>query len=407
MIRLSDCLAAVVVFAVCVGGATAAPYNLSTGTGDFSVTVGVSGFGSFGFAGGPDDADASYDPPGPTGPSTTSFESWVAIRVGPTGPRTMLAGPNPAVTGTLTTANSTFTFSGMNFTLVQTLTPLFNAAGTVRTGSVLTQTYTITNPTGATIDFELVRYFVGELLGIIPAVGGRIPGPPEVLWESESPANLIVVGMTSLGGTIPATNRFEINAWSGLATRILAGNPLADIVFGDGNADGVTDSMYDVSHGLRNTFSLAPGATNVYTTHTFFGSGTPGTLFVPPTPPPPPTPPGAPSAGAEGSHSGSKGVDAGVEGCFGLGARSLRGPSALLGPLLHQPGSELNLAKLSPGSRLPSSGVHLTVLNVAHHTAQDAEQVYEDEQLAPVWALTLATVLGSLVLVTGTRYLLR
>ena len=126
--------------------AFAAPYVLSNGPGDGSLSVGVDGFGSFGsgIIGG-DASDASYDPVGAGGPGDTTFQSAIAIRTGTSGSRTFLSsGPiensgnlaNPPVTGTATSGTSSFSFDGLSFTLTQTLTPLFT--GGSQTGTTLT-----------------------------------------------------------------------------------------------------------------------------------------------------------------------------------------------------------------------------------------------------------------------------
>jgi hypothetical protein len=327
--------------------------------------------------------------------------------VGPTGARTQLAG-GPTVTGTLTSGTSTFTSNGMNFTLVQTVAPLFDTSS-VRTGSVLTQTYTITNPTAATINFELVRYNVTDMLGILPQIGGRLPGPPETVYERESvvaPAvSRIVVGLTGVGGTIPATNRFEVSQYSTLRSLVLAGTALSDTVVGDGNANGESDSAYDVGEAVRNTFSLAPGATDVYTTHTFFGTGDPATMFNPGTPPPPPPPPPGPAgAGPEGSHTGSSGTggsNGATEGSFGMGARSASRRPSLLGPFTLQTSGGSTFVKLVSGgnNNLASPGVDLTVFNVTHRQAQtDPQQAMTNEEGPSGWLMLLATLLGVMVL---------
>ena len=63
--------------------------------------------------------------------------------------RTWLTGI-AAPTGIPTSCTSSFTVSGLNFTLVQTVAPMLVAGA--QTGSVLTQTYTVNNPTAATDD---------------------------------------------------------------------------------------------------------------------------------------------------------------------------------------------------------------------------------------------------------------
>jgi hypothetical protein len=273
----------------CTAGVEAAPYVLSNSPGDGTVTVGVEGRGAFGSAIGPDGTNAVYDPVGAGGPAGTSFESWVAIRIGSltTGARTALTsgtfGSNPTVTGTPTTGTSSFAFSGLGFVLTQTLTPLMS--GLSQTGSLLTQSYAITNTTSSAVTFELVRYLDGDLLfnGSIADGGGRLfSGPTEILFETDSATgsstSTTFVGITAEGGTIPVANRFEIDSYSGLLSRILAGTALDNIVTDDsGDPDMFIDAGpgYDVTLALRNEFLLGAGASTTYTTTTIFGSGAP------------------------------------------------------------------------------------------------------------------------------------
>ena len=189
---------------------------------------------------------------------------------------------------------SSFTFGGLSFALTQTLTPLLS--GTTQTGSVLTQAYTITNPGLASSSFELIRYLDGDLLfdGSLVDGGGRLfLGGTEVLFETDSATGTATsttfVGITGEGGTTPVADRFEIDSYSGLRSRIVAGTALDDIVTGDGaDADQFIDAGngYDVTLALRNLFTLVPGASDVYSTRTIFGSGSPETVVVTPVPEP-------------------------------------------------------------------------------------------------------------------------
>ena len=283
--------------------ASAAPYTLTNAPGDGSVTVGVDGYGAFGSSVGSDSANAVYDPVGSGAPAATTFQSGVAIRFGTSGGRSFLTSgdiggtgglANPTVTGTTTLGASSFTFGGLSFALTQTLTPLLS--GTTQTGSVLTQAYTITNPGLASSSFELIRYLDGDLLfdGSLVDGGGRLfLGGTEVLFETDSATGTATsttfVGITGEGGTTPVADRFEIDSYSGLRSRIVAGTALDDIVTGDGaDADQFIDAGngYDVTLALRNLFTLVPGASDVYSTRTIFGSGSPETVVVTPVPEP-------------------------------------------------------------------------------------------------------------------------
>ncbi|HEY9872093.1 MAG TPA: hypothetical protein V6D12_01585 [Candidatus Obscuribacterales bacterium] len=284
-------------------GTAAMAFTLSNGPGDGTVNVGVDGFGSFGSSvGGAGTEDAFYDPVGSQPPAPTSFESGLAIRLGNSGARTFLTSgdiggsgnlQNPTVTGTSTSANSSFSFGGLNFDLTQVLAPLFNDGGT-QTGSTLTQTYAITNPTNTALDFELLRYIDGDLEfdGSLIDGGGRlVANGSDFLFEIDSATGsndpTTLVGISSEGGTIPTTGRYEIDEFSDLRSRIISGTALDDTVTGDSpDADQFIDAGngYDVTLALNNLFSLGAGQTTTYTNRTFLGAGTPGQIINPPPP---------------------------------------------------------------------------------------------------------------------------
>jgi hypothetical protein len=274
-------------------------FTLNNGSGDGTVTVGVDGFGSFGSAvGGEGTSNAVYDPVGEIGPAGTAFESAVALGFG--GTRSFLSsgfgnsgGTNPIITGSSTSANSSFSSGGLSFQLTQTLIPLFN--GTNRTGSALTQVYNITNTSGAALDFDLVRYFDGDLDfdGSLIDGGGRlVANGTEILFETDSATGsadeTTFIGITGEGGTIPTTNRFELDEFPDLRSRIIQGVALDGIITGDNNSDQFVDAGagYDITPTLRNTFSLGAAQSTTYTTRTIFGSGAPGEVVIPPPPPP-------------------------------------------------------------------------------------------------------------------------
>jgi len=281
----------VFVFAVFVLSVTDRPvlaqtlHTLSTGSGDGSLTVEVNAFGGFGNNGSTSNpGNATYDPLGPVGPASTTYESWLAFRIGPTGSRVSLNGAASAITGTPTSCTSTFTMGSLSFALVQTVAPTF--LGSVQNGSVLTQTYTITNTGTSSIDFELVRYFDGDLFfdSTLTDGGGRLAGPPETLFETDKggtgSTSTTFVGIQGLGGTIPTSNRYEA-AVATLRGRVLNGLALADTIHNDNDADGFVDAgkEYDVHLALRNVFTLNPGQTVVYTATTIFGSGLPSSTL--------------------------------------------------------------------------------------------------------------------------------
>lgn len=273
-------------------GAWAAPFILSNGPGDGTLSVGVDGFGAFGSGVSADTSGAIYDPIGAGAAAGTSFASDLAIRFGTAGARTFLGTPgftNPAVTGTPTSANSNFLFGGLSFQLQQTVVPLF--AGGLLTGTEMRQSYSILNTSASALVFELVRYLDGDMVfdGSLADGGGRLlAGGGEFLFETDSATGAEVsttfVGITATGGTLPLANRYEIDSFSGLRSRILNGTALDDTVTGDGaDADQFIDVIggYDVTLALRNEFSLGAGALTTYTTSTFFGSGAPASIVAP------------------------------------------------------------------------------------------------------------------------------
>jgi RHS repeat-associated protein len=255
--------------------------TIQTATGDGGLQVTVDEFGSF--------SSALYDPLGSKTLSDTTYRSFVALGIitnVTTGSRSQLqssASNDEAFTNfTNTTTNSTFTVSGLQFQLKQIVQDTLNNTA-IRTGSRLDQTYTITNTTTGTINFDLVRYVDGDLSfdGSISDGGGRIvQNGQEILFETDAggtgQTDTTFFGITGTGGTIPTTNRWELDGYSSLANNVLVGNSLRNtIVQGDSDSNQFIDagSEYDVALALRNVFSLAAGQSTTYTTTTRFGSG--------------------------------------------------------------------------------------------------------------------------------------
>ncbi|MHC4875350.1 MAG: choice-of-anchor Q domain-containing protein [Planctomycetota bacterium] len=282
-------------FASGMGVNVGAVNQMSNGTGDASLQVAVDGTGEFGTASSlflTPNAGAVYDPVGPVLPATTTFESLIYFRSGTTGNRQTLgalAGSLSTISGTPLDGVSTFTIGNLSLELTQQLEPLADMTG-VQNGSVLTQTLRITNTGAATEDFEFVRYIDGDLAfdGSIADGGGRfvLPTGEEILFETDAGGGgttaTTFLGITGLGGTIPATNRYEIDLFPLLDFDIAAGNALSDTIIGDTDGDGFVDAgnEADVTLGLRNVFSLPAGGMDVYTTHTLFGSGAPSAVNV-------------------------------------------------------------------------------------------------------------------------------
>ena len=275
--------------------------QLSTAIGDGGLRVGVDPFGAFGSSVEGEATDAFYDPIGEIAEAGTAFESGVAIQIGNTTPRTFLTSASIGESGNLvdpgfsntsdTSVSSTFTFDNLNFDLTQTVVDLSDEEGN-RTGSRLTQTYTITNSRTDTLTFSLFRYFDGDLLfdGSLVDGGGRLElGDQEILFETdtagESANSTTFIGITSEGGDIESPGRFEVDEYDQLRSDIIVGTVLDDGIQSefedpDVDDDGFVDEGdgYDITLAFRNSFTLEPGASSTYITTTSFGSAAPETI---------------------------------------------------------------------------------------------------------------------------------
>src|ERR1051325_675992 len=166
LVRTSLAILAFLLLGLSAGAARAQPYPLTTGIGDGSVTVGVDGYGMWGVFPGPNSTGATFDPIGPALPIVSGWEVGIALRIGAAGPRAFLGSglingsgglPKIIVVGTPTSGTSSFINGGLSFNLVQTIAPqLFNG---VQVGSIMTQSYTITNTTAGALNFEMVRFY--------------------------------------------------------------------------------------------------------------------------------------------------------------------------------------------------------------------------------------------------------
>ena len=264
--------------------------TLNTSPGDGGVSVGVDPYGAFGSNLGVTEtseaSDAVYDSVGSIEPAGTVFESFVAVGINgdddPT--RTVLSenslGASEFINSTATNASSTFNVSGLDFVLEQEVTDFTSEEQ--RVGSDLLQTYTITNNTDAAIEFDIARYLDGDLNfdGSIQDTGGLYfeDGEP-ILFETDSGDSgtdaTSFVGITSAG-----SSEYEISRFRQLRDSISSGEPLTNAVQGDGeDEDQFIDSgPYDVTLGLSQTYTLAPGESVAYETATYFGSGAPEDL---------------------------------------------------------------------------------------------------------------------------------
>ncbi len=255
---------------------------LSTGNGEADLTVTVDGYGSFGTSeiGG---AGALFDPIGPVAAATTVFRSFNAFRNSASGPNTSLSTRNlddVPIQATATTATSSFTVAGFQIGLTQTVQPRFDAAG-LRVGAELVQTYNVMNVSAVTDTFDVTRYIDGDLAfdGSISDGGGVLAQPDGnlVLFETDrggtGATDTTFVGIRSVGGIQPTTERFEIDFFSSLATSVLAGATLGDTVIGDNDGDGFVDdgAESDVALALRRLLTIPVGGSSVYETMTLFG----------------------------------------------------------------------------------------------------------------------------------------
>lgn len=263
-------------------------HTIQSGMGDGSLTVAVTATGAFGNGSFPatPSSGAPYDPIGAVNVNNTTFDSEVFFRGSTTtGTRSTidsLATNSTTIRGTSSEANSAFDIGSLHFVLTQVTEPVLDLATAQPIGSLLTQTYRITNVGSTTTDFELARYLDARLQfdGSVTDGGGRFVSTAgdEFLFETDAgglSAASNFVGITAKGGTISTISRFQIDQSPALQTNIQAGQALNGQVFNDTTGDQSIDVDYDVSLGLRNTFVLAANASATYTTHTLFGTGTP------------------------------------------------------------------------------------------------------------------------------------
>ncbi len=253
-------------------------------------------------------------------PDQTTIESTVYFRLGtatgiprvPLDEAALAQGQINNILGTTTEATSNFQIATLDFDLTQQVQPQFDLVTTAQVGTLLTQTYVITNTGTAPQDFEFVRYLDGDLnfdgldelggltsndVGVItngvpdgasPDGGGHLINQitgDEFLFETEQggvSSNGTFIGITSkpnppLPPAAFPNSRFELSLFPGLRTRILNGDVLRNQVANDANSDGSVDPGQEgnVTFALRNVYLLQPGESAVYTTHTIFGNGRP------------------------------------------------------------------------------------------------------------------------------------
>ncbi|MFP6656902.1 MAG: GEVED domain-containing protein, partial [Pirellulales bacterium] len=289
--------------------------------GDGGVSLDVGSGGEF--------SSAIFNPVGAIPAADTVFDSYLAIGV-PGGPRTAIAPAAPLVGDTTSTA-SQFNVLGLDTLLVQTVDQLFedNANRVNPTGSILFQTYRFFNNTAEPIAGDVVRYLDGDLnfAGGLADSGGTTvinenDADPDndmrVMFETDQQlggdgANTFV-GITLTGGDLAPNDsgHFALIQWNGLQPIIAGGAVLPNAIEGDLTGDGFTNGSFDVTVGLRQTFSLDPGEITVINSLTLFGDLPDGDIDLP-------EPPEAPSiSGVKFEDRNNNGArDAGESGLSG------------------------------------------------------------------------------------------
>ena len=261
--------------------------TLTNGTGDGAVTMGVDAYGSFGSN--TSAGDAMFNPVGPEASQGTTFESAVYFSVldnflteSAFGNFTPPLLPITFLTTSATTATSSFTIGGMFIELTQTLQPA------TATGSILNQTYTVTNQTIATQTFQMVRHFDGQLFHTgtfgIDFGGASVNG--QTLFQFDNAlfpdVSTPYVAITSTGDGVDSG--FTVQPFP-YRNRLVAANGILNTDFneveGDFNGDRMTDTGYDVTLTLADTFTVDPGFSVTYTTTTVFSQGAPVAVLNP------------------------------------------------------------------------------------------------------------------------------
>ncbi len=247
--------------------------TLTNGTGDRSLSVNVDGYGAFGTD--LDGTGAVFDPTGPIGPSTTTYNSGVFfspaldfLATGGLSFRPVV----PFTSTTSSTATSTFDAGGFRVVLTQSVRRTEN-------GSTLTQTYQITNLMTSTRTFSCVRFLDGDLRFDASIDDfGSASSDGRTLSEFDAGDNpeaaSTYVGITDSGGS-PYGFTIQEYPYDGVI-REFSGIPASDDghVFRDENGDRITDFGYDVTLSLASVFTATSQQTVTYTSTTRFGDQT-------------------------------------------------------------------------------------------------------------------------------------
>lgn len=276
------------------GGVNITTVSLTNGSGPGKATAVVDGYGAFGTEDG--GRSLRYQPVNAASPSETTFFSglWFSgvNKAGQGGQGEYLdafaLGDIGITKVAENRATSQFTREGLRFDLVQEMLATSN-------GSTFLQRYTITNQNAGPASFDLIRHFDGDLQfdGSLQDVGG-VSANGKLVFQFDSnagggmgvPATFVGIdfeGEANLG--------FRISAFdddSGLRARtnirnngrLFLNNTLTDPdgANADANGDGITDTAYDVTINLGNTYSIPAGAQLLVVTRTFLGEGNPDQL---------------------------------------------------------------------------------------------------------------------------------
>jgi hypothetical protein len=262
-------------------GASSATLSNAPGAGTISVTV--DGYGTF--------QTGIFDPTGPLDAEETTYLSDIAVRIagfsGNGFPGESGGSSPPTVLDDGTQVTSSFDFGVLHFELTQRLEPI--TLGGVMIGTRLIQTYVVTKTSEDPVNFELIRYFDGDLefgdLGPSDDYGGfEVRNGEQTLFETDTVGGQIdlgtFVGIAATGGDTGGPNRFQIGQYSELRSLIRDGGALDNTVINDSDdEDLLTDiTGTDIALAFRNLFTLNGSESVQYETSTIFRSFAPPTL---------------------------------------------------------------------------------------------------------------------------------
>ena len=245
----------------------ASAITLTNGSGDGDISADLDVFGRTTYV--------LYDPVGALRASDPVYRSEIFLGLAGGGLRSLTSsGANASIISQSDTQLVTgFSVGNLAFTLTQTVGATFE--GENRTGSILTQTFAISNQAETETALSMVRYFDGDLFftdgsradggGVLTQNGQTVLFETDVSGSANDPSTF--VGITGLGGTSAG---FAVQQCCGVNAY-----PLPNTVDNDTDGDGFTNSSYDVTLQLQRDFSIAAGATEYFTTATLFGNGTP------------------------------------------------------------------------------------------------------------------------------------